>query len=511
MDARKTTSNTRNATRGAGRLSRRAMLCRLGALTALAHGRPAYAGSQSAGASRRFVVVGDTTALGRGVQADQFGALAQQISRLQPRSEFLLHLGDHIWGLTADDADLREQWREWWAAAAPLGALPIHHLTGNHTCYNAASRRIFREATASRLPRGAEPSADGLQSVWRDGDTVLILADTTYQNSGQHGRIDWRWVEDALARHADARYKFVAGHFPAFPVNGYQMPCWRIRADDAESLWRALVRHRVAAYLCAHIIAFDVQIHEGIPQICSAGGGYPVLYPPQTEYVHFAQIGIGPQQLEWQAVDVQGAVRERGQWPFECPPATAWLALEAQGEALPQKDAVRQTAADGVLLLRFEGRGVRRADAEQTLLTGWNDSDAPPAVWIGFSGNRLEVRISPRRGDPALRWCGPPMREGGLALDLALHAALGPGGVLVRSAESQPWTSLESESAYGFGGLVWPNRWSSGLAHTGYARAASPAILTLLNYHPGIVERVDPFLGSDLRVRAHLLPVPARH
>jgi len=508
MGDKQTTSSARNATRGAGRLSRRAMLSSVGALAALAHGRPACAGSPSAEAGRRFVVVGDTTAYGRGVQADQFGTLAQQIGRLEPHPEFLLHLGDHVWGLTADDADLREQWREWWVVAAPLGALPIHHLTGNHTCYTAASRRIFKEATASRLPRGAEPSSDGLQSVWRDGDTVLILADTTYQNSGQHGRIDWRWVEEALARHADARYKFVAGHFPAFPVNGYQMPCWRIQTDDAGSLWRALVRHRVAAYLCAHVIAFDVQIHEGIPQICSAGGGYPVLYPPQTECFHSAQIGIGPRRLEWQAVDVQGTVRERAQWPLECPPATTWPVLEEQGSALPQKDAVRQTAAEGVLFLRFEARGVRRADAEQTLLTGWNDSDAPPAVWIGLSGNRLEVRISPRRGDPALRWFGPPMREGPLALDLALYEALGPGGVLVRSAESQPWTSLESESAYGFGGLVWPRRWSSGLAHTGYARTLAPAMQTPLNYRPGIVEQVDPFLGSDLRVRAHLSPVP---
>ena len=101
------------------------------------------------------------------------------------------------------------------------------------------------------------------------------------------------------------------------------------------------------------------------------------------------------------------------------------------------------------------------------------------------------------------------MREGSLGLDVALYGALGPGGVLVRSAESQPWTSLQPESSYGFGALAWPKRWSSGLAHTGYARIAAPAVLTLLNYQPGIVERVDPFLGSDLRVRAHLLPVPA--
>jgi len=512
VDEKQTMPSKSNATREAGHLSRRAMLRASGALAALAavdHGRLAWAGSQSAEIERRFVMMGDTTALGRGVQADQFGTLVQQINRLQPQPEFLLHLGDHIWGLTADEADLRAQWREWWAAAAPLGTLPIHHLTGNHTCFNAASRSIFKEATVSRLPRGAERSADGLQSVWRDGNTVLVMADTTFENSGQHGRIDWRWVDEALSRNADARYKYVAGHFPAFPVNGYTMPCWRIRADDAESLWRVLVRHRVAAYLCAHVIAFDVQIHEGIPQICSAGGGYPLLYPPQTEYFHFTQIGIGPQRLEWQTVDVQGKVREQARWPLECPPATTWPVLEAQGSALPQMDAARQTASDGVLLLRFEGRGVRRSDAEQTLLTGWNDSDAPPAVWIGFSGNRLEVRISPSRGDPALCWRGSPAREGHLALDLALHGALGPGGVLVRNAESQPWTSLQPESSYGFGGLVWPKRWSCGLAHTGYARTATPAVLALLNYHPGIVERVDPFLGSDLRVRAHLLPVPA--
>jgi hypothetical protein len=301
--------------------------------------------------------MGGTTALGGGVQADQVGALARQIGRLEPHPELLVHLGDHVWGLTGDEADLSRQWRDGWAAAAPLGTLPIHHLTGNHTSYNAVSRRIFREETASRLHPGSEPSADGLQSVWRDGDTVLVLADTTDEKTGQHGRIDWRWVDENLTRHDDAPIKIVAGHFPAFPVNGYEMPCWRIPADEAASLSKVLVRHRVAAYLCAHVIAFDVQIHEGIPQICSAGGGYPLLYPPQSEYLHFTRIGITPRRLEWQTVDVEGTVRERGQWPLECPPATTWPVLTAQGTSLPQLgDAPRQTAADGVLLLRFEGR-----------------------------------------------------------------------------------------------------------------------------------------------------------
>lgn len=466
------------------------------------------AGTESLAASRRFVMLGDTCGQGKGVQADQFGVLARRIARLDPRPEFIVHLGDHIWGLTGDEADLRAQWGEWWSASASLGTLPVHHLTGNHTCFNALSRRIFSEEVVAHLLKGTEPEMDGLQSVWRAGDVLMVLADTTFEQSGQHGRIDSRWVEEALTRHADARYKFVAGHFPAFPVNGFKMPCWRIRASDAERLWEVLVKHKVAAYFCAHVIAFDVQIHRGIPQICSAGGGYPLLYPPQTEYFHYAQIEFSPRRLGWRTSDLLGKVRERGQWPFDCPSTVTWLALREQGAALPQADTLPQKAADGILLLHFEGQGAERAFAEQTLLTGWNDSDAPVAIWVGFVCNRLEVRISPRRGDPLLRWYGPSISEGRLSFDLALHGALGSGGVLIREQETASWNSLESESAYGFGELTWPRRWSTGLAHTGYARNANPAILKLLKYQTGIVERVSPFLGRDLRVCARLLQSP---
>lgn len=441
-------------------------------------------------APRQFIMMGDSTARvpRRGVQKDHFQALGDVVQGVAPVPEFLLFLGDHFWGYTQDEADLRAQWREWFAAAAPLGDLPVHHLTGNHTCYDAMSARVFAETVRPRLPKGVEAAPDGLNFILRDRDLLLVMANTAFNGENPEGRVDWRWVDAALTRHADAPLKLVAGHFPVFPVNGYTQPSGRIWAPDSAPLWRTLVKHRVAAYLCAHIIAFDVQIHEGIPQICSACGGYPYFYPPQTEYFHFAQMTIDARGVRWQTVDEQAAVRERGAWPFQCPAVAEW-------PEQPPTAVEQALAAPDVLLLHFEGDGASPAIEDQTLLVGWTEAIAPEAIWIGLRGARLEVRLSPQRGAPPLIWRGPAI-AGEFGFDLALHPELGPGGVLFRTGESAPWSSLTAMASQGFGPLAWPERWAVGAGRGGFTRRG---------VQPEMPERVEPFLGSSLRLRSRLL------
>ena len=53
--------------------------------------------------------------------------------------------------------------------------------------------------------------------------------------------------------------------------------------------WDILVRGRVLAYLCSHILAFDVQVHRGVLQICSAGAGTAHRMPEGVEYLHCVQ------------------------------------------------------------------------------------------------------------------------------------------------------------------------------------------------------------------------------
>lgn len=473
------------------KISRRSVLCATAALAARTAAQPSVPALVPAAGGRQFAMLGDTTALLRGVQMDVFQGVAATIRRLTPRPEFLVHLGDHFWGNDLKEQDLRAQWREWAETAKALGDLPTLHLTGNHTCLDAMSARVFGEMVPPLSPRNAEPAKDALSFVWRDGNLVFVVANAVFRN-GTEGRVDWRWVDAALARHADARFKFVASHYPVFSVNGFRPPCWRVCAEDAAPLWKTLVKHGISAYLCAHVIAFDVQIHEGIPQICSGGGGYSLLYPPQTEYNHAAQLAVDPRGLAWQAIDTTGTTREQGSWPFVCPPVKQWPVIQAKGTAIEQLSST--SPSPDILLLHFEGKGKKMSPDEQTLLNGWNDSSAPIAVWIGIDGGRLEIRISPQRGEPALYWRGPAV-SAGFSFDVALHRALGPGGVLFRSDEGKPWTSLATDSSKGFAEIAWPKRWSIGMGHAGYDRIAGGGGRQL--------ERDAPFRGSALRVRAH--------
>jgi hypothetical protein len=146
--------------------------------------------------------------------------------------------------------------------------------------------------------------------------------------------------------------------------------------------------------------------------------------------------------------------------------------------------------------MHVEGKGATTSAEEQTLLTGWNDSSAPAAVWIGFDGGRVRVRVSPQRGEPALHWRGPATSES-FSFDIALHRGLGPGGVLFRGAEGKPWTSLATDSSKGFADISWPERWSVGMGHAAYDR--------IVGGGGRMLERAEPFLGSTLQVRACLV------
>ncbi len=237
----------------APRLSRRSLLCGAAAVPALL---PETEG-------RRFAMLGDSTARRRGVQLETFTAIGAAVRRLTPPPEFLLLTGDHFWGTGWDEETLRAEWREWFDAAKSFGDLPIHHLTGNHTCFDETSARVFGSVLAPRLPKGTEVAPDGLRFVWRDGDLLLVIANGVFER-GTISRVDWRWVDAALERHAGARFKFVASHYPVFPVNGYRQPCLleavppdRFLDTDRRLLEEARRRHPIVPFDALDVLVVD--------------------------------------------------------------------------------------------------------------------------------------------------------------------------------------------------------------------------------------------------------------
>jgi len=350
-------------------------------------------------------------------------------------------------------------------------ATPIYHTTSNHNTGSPMAEDVWREVF-NELPRNGPNDQTGL-AYWvrresTAGDLLIVVVHTSSSGLGGNGHVEHEWLDQTLGEHADARWKIVAGHYPAFPVNGYDLqPMWRLDARDGEAFWETLVRHGVLAYFCSHIIAFDAQVHRGVLQVCTGGAGTVAgpggFMPGATEYLHFVDVALDGDGCRLRTIDDTGAERERISWPPGIPeqwtPLPLGNATDAlRGIAWPERHA---------LLLRFEGVSKRGADVvDQTLLRG--DEYGFPAVWIGVSRGAVEVRLQPAPGHPPATWYGPPVAaDAPFDITLALRGDMGPGGVLY--LKDSGWSSLHTDSSMGCGRTPTPDRWSAGHGPSGPA------------------------------------------
>ena len=341
-----------------------------------------------------------------------------------------------IVGLTDDVGTLQAQWQHWFdveMAWLDRSRIPLWHATGNHTAWDQASEAVFAEVMA-HLPRNGPERQEGLSYWVRRGPLLLVFVHTLWSGLGGEGHVETAWLDATLAAHADARWKLVIGHHPAWTVNGFAGPVARTLADP-DPFWNVLVRHRVLAYLCSHILAFDVQVRAGVLQITTAGAGTVHRMPPDVEYLHAVQMAIDGAGLRAQVIDDAGCVRERFCWPpalhrvqtGSIGPEGGILALRA----LPATSPQRRT-----LLTLRDAHGLR--------------------LWCGQAGPRGQVMVTlhPEDGRSPHYWLGPEV-AGEVSLDLAVVPSMGPGGLLLRSANG-PWSSLASGSAWGPERLPWP-------------------------------------------------------
>lgn len=415
--------------------------------------------------------------------ADNFAAVSATIQRLSPPPEFLLFLGDHIAGAHGDAETERRQWRHFLDREMSWLDRDISHYptTSNHNTYNADGETVFREAFPD-LPCNGPSNQEGLSYWVRRGPLLLIVVNTNFSGLGGMGHVECAWLDRVLTEQADVPYKLVAGHHPVFTVNGYaRYPLWRIVPEEGEAFWRVLVRHRVLAYLCSHIIAFDAQVHDGVLQLCSGGAGTNYgphgFMPGPTEYLHCVQVALDAQGLRCQVLDVAGTCREQVNWPPPEPDDTDWCELPD----------VQESAPDGLRIFRCSGSADASA-ARQTLISGWSSQEARCTLAVMIEHSALVIELIQGEGKAPLRWIGLALpAHQPLAFDLALHPDMGPGGVLWRTAEHQSWSSCTSQTANGLMQLPWPDAW-----HVGHGVSGS---------------RDCPFRGQNLTVRMAGVPM----
>jgi hypothetical protein len=335
----------------------------------------------------------------------------------------------------------------------------------------------------AHLPRNGPAGAQGMAYAVRRGDLLLVAVHTLDSRLGGEGHVDLDWLAMVLDAHADARWKLVAGHHPAWPVNGYAGDYMRtLGAEYRARFWSLLVRHGVTAYLCSHILAFDAQVHDGVLQITSAGAGTAHRMPEGVEYLHAVQMALDARGLRYQVLDTQGRVRERLDWP---PPEPARMVPLAAGVQEAPVAGPVHAAAEPARVLHLDLRGQVATDEarRQTLIGTEGATVGSEPLWIGLSGpeRRLTVTVQPMPGRSPHAWFGPALR-GAFTLRLALHAGLGPGGILWRT-DAGSWSSFETCASWGLERLDWPRRWCIGNA-PGHA---SPFRGTGLSVAAGVV------------------------
>ncbi len=431
------------------------------------------------GPGHQFVLYGDSCAgIAGHLHSENLRRVNDVVMRLGPSPEFIIYPGDEVIGLTDSEEQLRAQWLHWWDVemAGPRSlSVPIYNCPANHTVYDAMSERVYREM-CPHLPQNGPDDQRGLSYFVRQDELLLVIVNTMWTGLGGEGHLETDWLEWVLKDNADARWKFVIGHHPAFPVNGYTGDYQRtIGSEYRDGFWRLLVEHRVFAYLCSHILAFDTQVHQGVLQITTAGAGTAYRMPQDVEYLHCVQACIDGDGLRYQVLDDEGMCRERLQWPPPIPSSDSWSAL----------DPNRVSTADPVHAFRFSGNlGQAKTARRQTMLSMTPRDGGLDGLWIGLQGKEalLTVIMAPWRGNSPHVWIGPAFNAArDFDVQLALHNGMGPGGVLWRAGDGDPWSTMAGASPWGSERLDWSGRWTVG--------------------HAGQSDRM-PFVGQDLHVRA---------
>ena len=447
---------------------------------------------RAAPAGQQFVIYGDSCSGLPGVLHEgTFRQVNAVIRALAQAPQFICFPGDEIMGLTSDAAALRRQWDHFFQqemAWLERDTVPLYHTTGNHTVYDSASESVFREVMA-HLPQNGPADQRGLSYFVRRGDLLLIFVNTLWSGTGGEGTVETEWLERILTRHSDARDKLVFGHHPVWTVNGFAGEYQRnIEFHNGRRFWDLLVRHGVLAYVCSHILAFDVQVHAGVLQICSAGAGTAHRMPEDFEYLHVVQAALDDRGLRYQVLDRAGAVREWLSWAVPLPPATRWANFDPQrARSLPAdclQNVDRATQVVWEIVGQLPPVEDRQPHQPYTLLCAHAAGGALPTLWLGVSGARQELTLllSPQANRSPHRWRGPRLpTQQPFRIQFGIHSGMGPGGLLWRWQDGDPWSSMIGASPWGAERLPWSHQWTSGVVEAAEGAPATPATAAPLN------------------------------
>ncbi|AGS24546.1 metallophosphoesterase family protein [Rhizobium etli] len=365
-----------------------------------------------------------------------------------------IFLGDQVMGYCGRD-ELRSQWSAFHAGAMRRLSeklQTLRHIASNHVWYDEQSAHEYQAQLGP--PEWAETIAD----------IQFVAINTARIDRHGDAGIDCQNLENALSRLDPGKPIIVVGHHPIWPVNGYdRAPQWVAPADEGEEAWRIMRKHDVRLYVCSHIIAFDVQLKEGLAQICTGGAGTKYgpqsAMPGQVEGPHLVLAsGLGSHRMVIERIGVAPTMREVWQLTRE---ADGWRHADLRRVDL---------SADMMVPPNATGYGfiINRTSGDEGSLEITAHEEGPAICAIEYADNRIIVNMTLAPGEDPRQWTAKSAGNWSSA-QVDVVAATGPGGVLLR-LDNGPQSSMTSAAARGLEQV----RSVTGIVHrgSGSARAA---------------------------------------
>jgi hypothetical protein len=306
----------------------------------------------------------------------------------------------------------------------------LRHIPSNHVHFSPESARVYERFCGN---------AEWTENI--DGIQYLAINTADIDRHGDAG-IDVERLERRLAA-LDPTLPIVAlGHHPIWPVNGYTTPQqWVVPAPQGQEAWDVMRAHGVRLYACSHIIAFDVQLRDGIVQLCTGGAGTEygpnAAMPAPTEGLHFVLveglsgdiIGISRISCGGQPPETWRLIRHGARWEPDLGPQYAL--------ASPPPWVV----GDGLRIL------VKRWPGETGNMRLLCADEGPPMCGLTVEDKGAVLAITPQAGEDARHWFWDSPNANWQQLELFVIRGKGPGGILGRSDATV--SSLRTYSARG--------------------------------------------------------------
>lgn len=267
----------------------------------------------AAAAPWRFVVLGDTRTEGL-MPPEAMDRVVAQAASAAP--DMVLANGDLIKAM--DDPDsVRQQWRNWHAAVAPLAPATSHAgpwllpTPGNHDVEGHDWATGLMAEAFPELPANGPPGFERLTyAVDYRGVRFISLHSEIFGDAHHFGDAQLAWLEEQLRANPN-RYTFVFSHDPAYPAGPHIGSSLDVYPAERDRFWQLLRDYHVTAYIAGHEHLYNRrEIDGGVQLIIGTSGSWP-YGGFGGDFFHYAVAEVTDGGVTFVIYDIDGVERDR--------------------------------------------------------------------------------------------------------------------------------------------------------------------------------------------------------